>query len=165
MDDDAAASGTRPTTLLRETRPSRKLFWTGRMPRSKVRRVALLHVNEVNECWLGRKKMKYLSSIATGLIAVTVSLGSLHLYVKDGGNVDFYWKPMTAAWLVVTVLSFIPKMKNPFFAFVQRAWWLQIVVPVVLHYLSYRLVSVYEPYPMGYDNNPNQSLTPTRHRP
>jgi peptidoglycan/LPS O-acetylase OafA/YrhL len=86
--------------------------------------------------------------------AVTLSLAiimgalCLILQVKDGGNIDFYWKPSIIVWLAITLFACVRLRKNQALVWIRERWWLQIVVPIVLFGVALILVQLYEPHPM-----------------
>jgi hypothetical protein len=71
-------------------------------------------------------------TVLTAVIAVVVGVSCLLTTVKDGGNVDFYWKPMLAIWFLCTVTAFVPLRKKASVAWLRDSWWLQLVVPIIL---------------------------------
>jgi hypothetical protein len=94
-------------------------------------------------------------------LAVILSGGSLLLAVADGGNVDFYWKPLSLAWLGLTLYACISKRESQVFRIVRSAWWFQVIAPILFFMISTRLVAIYEPNPLRTHINktePNQSL-------
>jgi hypothetical protein len=85
--------------------------------------------------------------IATGVISVVTCVACFFATVKDGGNIDFYWKPLLAIWYAATLAAFL--IRRPvMLASIKKAWWLQIAVPVVLFSVSMILVRIYEPNPL-----------------
>jgi len=92
--------------------------------------------------------MRTLSHTVTALLAILVLIGSCLFETKDGGNTDFYWKPLMWAWLAITAYSFLPTIRHPTLLFIRRSWWLQIITPVVFFALSIGLVRLYEPHPI-----------------
>jgi hypothetical protein len=94
-------------------------------------------------------------------LAVILSGGSLLVAVADGGNVDFYWKPMSLTWFGFTLYACISKQESKLIRIVRSAWWLQIIAPILFFMISIRLVAIYEPNPLRPHINktePNQAL-------
>jgi len=108
-----------------------------------------------------RSAMKAKSEIATMACSV-LSLSCIFLVeVKDGGNIDFYWKPLLLIWLALTASSFVIKRENKSFIFIRKAWWIQIVMPIVLFFISCGLEVIYKPRPITMHfqtTEPNQRL-------
>jgi len=88
--------------------------------------------------------MRYLTLI----LGVVFVGGSLCLAVGDGGNVDFYRRPLSFAWILVTILTTIQPRKR-FRSILSQAWWVQPIVPFVLFFISVGLVDVYMPFQLG----------------
>jgi hypothetical protein len=83
----------------------------------------------------------------TGVLAVMMCALTVFVSVKDGGSVEFYWRPLLAIWYAVTLLSFFRKSPRVL-ATIKTGWWMQLGVPLALFGISVVLVSVYEPYPI-----------------
>lgn len=104
--------------------------------------------------------MKTKSEIIT-IASSVLSLACIFLVgVRDGGNIDFYWKPLLAVWFALTVFSFVLRKEKRSIVFIRKGWWLQIILPIVLFFISIGLVSIHEPYPLRPDpeiTEPNQA--------
>lgn len=81
----------------------------------------------------------------TGFLAILMFFFSFGVVTLDGGNIDFYWKPLIWAWLAFTAFCFLPVATGGVFIFVRRAWWLQILMPMLCLPLAVLLVGVYKP--------------------
>ena len=88
--------------------------------------------------------MRYL----TLLLCVVFVGGSLCLAAADGGNIDFYRRPLSIAWIVFTTLTTIQPQKR-FRSIFSQAWWVQPLVPIILLFISSELVHVYMPFHLG----------------
>ena len=84
------------------------------------------------------------ATLAIGLLLVGASLC---IEIKDGGNIDFYRRPLSYAWIVATVLLTIQKHVGVR-GYLGRAWWIQILAPFIISIASFLLVLVYEPHPI-----------------
>jgi hypothetical protein len=83
----------------------------------------------------------------TLLLGIILVGGSLMFETKDGGNIDFYQRPLSFAWIGATILLTTRKQTG-LRDRLSRAWWLQILAPVIIFGISYLLVLIYEPYPV-----------------
>jgi peptidoglycan/LPS O-acetylase OafA/YrhL len=87
--------------------------------------------------------------------AITLMLAALagglclYLEVKDGGNIDYYWKPSVIIWLLFAVAAFATRRKMKKAAWIADQWWLSLVVPIALFFLAVLLVRIHKPYPLG----------------
>jgi hypothetical protein len=88
--------------------------------------------------------MRYLTLI----LGVVFVGGSLCFAVADGGNVDFYRRPLSLAWIVITILTTMQPQKGFRSRFAQ-AWWVQPIAPVLLFFVSVAFVHLYEPFHLG----------------
>jgi hypothetical protein len=96
------------------------------------------------------------SAVATAflsLIPLLTGLGG----VADGGNVDFYRCPLSIGWFLLTAYSVCSQNYSSLIAFIRRAWWLQLVMPLVLFALSLGLTDFYMPHPWPKDVPPAQA--------
>lgn len=88
------------------------------------------------------------SAVATAFLSLIPLLASLG-GVADGGNVDFYRWPLPIAWFLLTAYSVCSQNYSSLIAFIRRAWWLQLVMPLVLFALLLGLEGIYQPYPLN----------------
>ena len=108
--------------------------------------------------------MKFWRSGLTTILAITSGVLCFYVRVKDGGNIDYYWKPLVVGWLAVTLLAFAPLRKMQALASIRERWWLQIIVPIALFFVAGLLVRVHEPHPMRKTGkSPNQALQHNDH--
>jgi hypothetical protein len=85
--------------------------------------------------------------LVTAIIALAIGVICFRAGVRDGGNADFYWKPMLLVWYATTALAFVmPKTAS--LARLRECWWAQLLVPVVLLVIACCLVGFYEPFPL-----------------
>lgn len=91
--------------------------------------------------------MKTSSRFDTILVAVIAFGISYSSRTLDGGRVDFYYKPIICTWFILTGLLLLPVFKGEVVSFFQRAWWLQILAPILFWFISIGLVSLHEPFP------------------
>ncbi len=85
--------------------------------------------------------MKY----RTLLLSTLVVGASLLVEAKDGGNIDFYWKPLCLSWLLVTALIEFEIIKSEKVR-IAKNWWVQLLAPITLLLASIGLTFVYKPY-------------------
>jgi hypothetical protein len=90
--------------------------------------------------------MRTSRSTLTAVFAIVVFALSLFGEFKDGGNLDFYFKPLIWTWLAVTALSLVFPGKHRALLFVRDQGWLQLVVPIIFLVLSATLVGIYMPH-------------------
>jgi hypothetical protein len=83
-------------------------------------------------------------TLVVGLLVVGASIA---LEVKDGGNIDYYRRPLSYAWIVSTVLLAAQKHVGVR-GYLSRAWWIQILAPFIIFIASFLLVAFHEPYPI-----------------
>lgn len=81
------------------------------------------------------------------ILTVLTTADEVFSTTLDGGNVDFYRKPLSLVWFVVTLLSLIVDSHTRITAFISRAWWLQIVMMILIFICSALLVHVYKVNP------------------
>ena len=92
--------------------------------------------------------MKKSRITATGSLAIIIGALCLIPQVKDGGNIDFYWKPSVIVWLAITLFACVSIRKNQALTWIRDRWWLQIVVPISLFGVAMILVRMHEPHPL-----------------
>jgi len=90
--------------------------------------------------------MKISRSGLTLILAVFMTGVELITVTFDGGNVDFYQKPLVIVWFIFTLAAMAPKFRAPLLIFIRRAWWLQALMPVLIYCASILLVGIYKPY-------------------
>lgn len=97
--------------------------------------------------------------VVTGLILMLMLAFIICIETKDGGNIDFYFKPLVAGWLVVSFLG-LSRRASSFSIFIWRHWWLHLLVFLGLYFLSAQLIKFYRPYYPASDrmyDTPNES--------
>jgi hypothetical protein len=83
----------------------------------------------------------------TLILGLVLTGASLVFAVADGGNIDFYRRPLSIAWLVVTILT-TTRPQSGIRDIIARAWWIQPFAPIVIFALSVACVNAYEPFPL-----------------
>ncbi len=79
----------------------------------------------------------------TAITATIMAWFSFHAITLDHGLVDSIRHPLYTAWLFITAVSLFPGMKGARYVFIRRAWWLQIIMPEVIFFISVALISVF----------------------
>lgn len=82
----------------------------------------------------------------TLILAVAVLGIQLITVVFDYGNVDFYRKPLSVIWFVLTLVSMVKRSTTGFWANIRQCWPLQLAVPVLIFIVSGVLADIYKPY-------------------
>lgn len=85
-------------------------------------------------------------AFATAAIAWVGGVVCLWTTIKDGGNAEFYWRPLLALWYIATAVALVSR--KPPLSWLRECWWLQLVAPVVLLLLAFAMAEVYEPFPL-----------------
>lgn len=81
------------------------------------------------------------------LFLVCLSLAYVVFWeTKDGGNLDFYLKPLLVLWATLAVIGII--FKNSILSNLSNKWWVLLLTLLLIHLLSWALILIYVPFPV-----------------